>query len=925
MPGFRYSVVKPIEGWVTARQGLFNKQRVLLRLQNGFLLSAHLIPRGAAVWQLSVAGARVSQVASRRTISLRTPTGQQVMITVESQYEFDKWVAALTKSSSMTFSGLYREQHEIGSGFYAKVLMALDEKRGEPVAVKVMRKRHANETRALRIARVICRECEILRELDHPNIVPVLDIFETEREARIVMEFMSGGSLFSAIRAQGRVREDVARNYMFQILSAMQYLHERNIVHRDVKTENVLLNEHGVCKLADFGLSRKLPAPIQLDSESGSAQGSGQVNDYELDSLTGTPEYIAPEIVERKSYGLKVDIWAVGVLLYVLLSGQYPFHGKTAAETMQQILSGMLSFPEMSWQGVSREAIDLVRQTLVYNPEERPTVDQLLEHEWLQMARLSQPQTPSVIVSSSASGAYPLPRSTSYDSAISGGIADFKDEEQESFGSGFSPTQESDQTRVVLMEHRNMSAPVSPKATITDELILQRTARRRIHDRQTDKRRAEENSVDNKENASLLERLSNLAETPKQSRPDRSRALSRFGSGAGSRAGEILRFGSSDLEDDKADSGTEDQFLVGLEELKNLSRNDSITGQGHEYNASEYPSAAPHSSMEDIESSYKFGEQSGLDVSKRTSNQSHSGFKRFLGSESRAGSRILMHSSSRTSDLRINDEDGGGAKVKLASHKSEDRGNMFSRRRSKTTRDSDDEGTRLSSTAHSSAAWFGDKMKSVGPRSSTSKDDLNNSRQSSSRSVTLNASSGGSKDAAGTQADTQGGDCADSNHQARNSIRGIFSKNVRKTQRATSTRKAPLHPPARKGSEDFSVRDSNNPDVDGGAADAPKTSASVEEASNSPESHPPSLRLMHSDRPDSNISGLTKSEAVSSAAANNNEKLFRAPNGSARRKAFLKKEILDDSTDPQGSKRLMSKSLNDMNRNISRKAMNETQ
>ncbi|KAA8496010.1 Calcium/calmodulin-dependent protein kinase type 1B [Porphyridium purpureum] len=371
---YRYSSPSPTTGWVTARQGTFQKpQRLFLKLQHGGLLTAHETEDGPPLWEHDIAGARFSENQKGNRISVRTNKGKDVQIRADSLEDFQDWSGSVRRSSSLVFGDLYRQQAEIGSGFYAKVFCALDVDRNEMVAVKVMR-RNVNELQK----KVIERETQIIRQLDHPHVVCAYDVFESEREVRIVMEYMSGGSLYSRIRDRGRMPENTAREMMSEILMALHYLHGKDIIHRDVKAENVLLDENGSCKLADFGLSRQLPS------------GTSDASEFELGSLTGTPEYIAPEIVERVPYGKAVDIWALGILLYVMLSGQYPFHGRTGKETISQITNGTLAFPTTCWAGVSKEAMDLVKWMLTRDPNERPTTASLLNCSWLKSHYLTQ-------------------------------------------------------------------------------------------------------------------------------------------------------------------------------------------------------------------------------------------------------------------------------------------------------------------------------------------------------------------------------------------------------------------------------------------------------------------------------------------------------------------------------------------------------
>eukprot|EP01104_Vermistella_antarctica_P005896 TRINITY_DN16642_c0_g2_i1.p1 TRINITY_DN16642_c0_g2~~TRINITY_DN16642_c0_g2_i1.p1 ORF type:complete len:800 (+),score=282.95 TRINITY_DN16642_c0_g2_i1:290-2401(+) len=197
-------------------------------------------------------------------------------------------------------------------------------------------------------------------------------MFETKSHLFLVMELIEGGELFDRIVDQGTFSEKLAAQITAQILQGVKYLHAEGVVHRDLKPENILVADVPggkendiVCKIADFGLSRLMDK-----------QGV-------LETACGTPNYVAPEVLYATGYGPSVDLWAVGVILYILLSGFWPFDAENAAELYDQIMGGRYSFPDSEWKYISKEAKDMVRGLLTVDPKKRLDALQALQHPWL--------------------------------------------------------------------------------------------------------------------------------------------------------------------------------------------------------------------------------------------------------------------------------------------------------------------------------------------------------------------------------------------------------------------------------------------------------------------------------------------------------------------------------------------------------------
>jgi len=202
--------------------------------------------------------------------------------------------------------------------------------------------------------------------VDHPNIVKLIDICDTKDTLFIIMELMEGGELYDEIVKRKLFTEKDASFIMYQLFLALEYLHKRGIVHRDLKLENLLLKQHGSLqiKLADFGLSKVY---------------TGEA----LQTACGTPFYVAPEILQSDGYDHKIDTWAAGILLYVLLSGRLPFSGDSDVLLFRAILESPLVWKKPQFNTVSDEAKDLIVKLINKDPTTRYDASQALEHVFL--------------------------------------------------------------------------------------------------------------------------------------------------------------------------------------------------------------------------------------------------------------------------------------------------------------------------------------------------------------------------------------------------------------------------------------------------------------------------------------------------------------------------------------------------------------
>ncbi|TDH04577.1 hypothetical protein EPR50_G00134200 [Perca flavescens] len=203
--------------------------------------------------------------------------------------------------------GNYRLLKTIGKGNFAKVKLARHILTGKEVAIKIIDKTQLNPTSLQKLF----REVRIMKGLNHPNIVQLFEVIETDKTLYLIMEYASGGEVFDYLVSHGRMKEVEARAKFRQIVSAVHYCHTKNIVHRDLKAENLLLDADANIKIADFGFSNEFTLGNKLDT------------------FCGSPPYAAPELFQGKKYdGPEVDVWSLGVILYTLVSGSLPFDGQ---------------------------------------------------------------------------------------------------------------------------------------------------------------------------------------------------------------------------------------------------------------------------------------------------------------------------------------------------------------------------------------------------------------------------------------------------------------------------------------------------------------------------------------------------------------------------------------------------------------------
>ncbi|XXG52706.1 hypothetical protein AAC387_Pa03g0962 [Persea americana] len=260
--------------------------------------------------------------------------------------------------------GKYEVGRTIGEGTFAKVKFARNSETGDPVALKILDKEKVLKHKMVEQSLQIKREIAIMKLIKHPNVVRLYEVMGSRTKIFIVLEFVTGGELFDKIVNHGQMREDEARRYLQQLINAVDYCHSRGVYHRDLKPENLLLDANGNLKVSDFGLSA-------LSQQVG--------DDGLLHTTCGTPNYVAPEVLNDRGYdGATADLWSCGVILFVLLAGYLPFDDSNLLTLYKKISTAEFSCP--SW--FSLGAMKLITRILDPNPMTRITIPEILEDEW---------------------------------------------------------------------------------------------------------------------------------------------------------------------------------------------------------------------------------------------------------------------------------------------------------------------------------------------------------------------------------------------------------------------------------------------------------------------------------------------------------------------------------------------------------------
>ncbi|KAL6483309.1 hypothetical protein MHYP_G00081810 [Metynnis hypsauchen] len=300
-------------------------------------------------------GSRASDASARHT-PLSLASGESARATAV--VKMSPAAGVKTHQHKHSLKRRFEVLETLGNGTYGKVKKAVEKRSGKPVAIKSIRKERVSDD----LDRAhIKREIEIISSLSHSNIIQIYEVFESREKIVMVMEYASGGELYEYIQKKGRLTEEEARHFFSQITSAVLYCHKNGVVHRDLKLENVLLDQDLNVKLADFGLSNQYQ------------------RGHFLETFCGSPLYASPEIINALPYqGPEVDCWALGVLLYALVYGFMPFDGCNYNSLREQISQGRYRMPN-----THSDAYTLIGWMLTVNVEERATVEDVANHWWL--------------------------------------------------------------------------------------------------------------------------------------------------------------------------------------------------------------------------------------------------------------------------------------------------------------------------------------------------------------------------------------------------------------------------------------------------------------------------------------------------------------------------------------------------------------
>lgn len=269
---------------------------------------------------------------------------------------------------------IYQFGNQLGKGSYGSVFVAKHKQTGALRAVKIIKKSQGSNKSSW-ITNDILREIELLKSLDHQNIIKIFEFYEGMKMFYIVTEFCKGGELFTKLKQEGGQDEITSGIIMFQLFSAINYCHSRKVMHRDLKPENIMLEDatkNGMIhvKIIDFGTAKIYEKEFEKQ-------------------VIGTPYYIAPEVIDKK-YNEKCDLWSLGVIMYVLLKGKFPFGGSDTERIFANIKKGIFDITSPPFDHISKEAIDLIKKLLVINPNKRISAEEALNHKWFTNMKIKE-------------------------------------------------------------------------------------------------------------------------------------------------------------------------------------------------------------------------------------------------------------------------------------------------------------------------------------------------------------------------------------------------------------------------------------------------------------------------------------------------------------------------------------------------------
>jgi serine/threonine protein kinase len=254
----------------------------------------------------------------------------------------------------------------LGEGNYAIVFRATDNETGAVVAIKSIVKEKL--IRSSQGANILVNEIHCMRCLDHKNIIKLHRVYEEDEKVFLILEYVEGGDLFNKIIAAEHFTERYCAVVARKLLSALVYMHDQNIIHRDLKLENIMMtsiDEESDVKIADFGFA-------------------AEMTPENMSIFCGSPGYVAPEILKKLPYDAKVDVYGVGIIIYIVLSGNSPFFGRSVEETLDKNREGMILYEPHFWSDISESAQEFVQYLTRLDPTGRPTAAEALRHKWIQ-------------------------------------------------------------------------------------------------------------------------------------------------------------------------------------------------------------------------------------------------------------------------------------------------------------------------------------------------------------------------------------------------------------------------------------------------------------------------------------------------------------------------------------------------------------
>eukprot|EP01084_Bolivina_argentea_P007418 13930_1 len=282
-----------------------------------------------------------------------------------------------SKKSKKKFKHFYDLGQAIGSGTYATVFQCWRKSDSSEFAVKIINKKYLTNRELIGLE----QEVEILQQVSHENIIKLIDVFDDIKRHKVylVLELCDGVDLFDQIvyAKKNRLSEKQSAKIVYNLCNALEYLHDNGIVHRDIKCENILMNCDGTPRITDFGLAfsqcyiNGANAMLTDHSSDSSTLSTSSISSVTMSTCCGTPNYVAPEIIAGNFYDSKCDMWSLGVILFVMLSGCQPFTADSLKHIYDAIVKGKYSFRNKRWNKISNEAKDLVKCLLNTDPRDR--------------------------------------------------------------------------------------------------------------------------------------------------------------------------------------------------------------------------------------------------------------------------------------------------------------------------------------------------------------------------------------------------------------------------------------------------------------------------------------------------------------------------------------------------------------------------